>query len=191
MSFLRYSEPDLRDLLSRAIRTRWPTEKLVVLTSCKHLSSHQVQSLPSVLQEVEAPAPEGDPEIGGSEAGFLAVTQSRLIFQEDMSSGLVLRAISAVVGALAVAVLFFGDGLGTFLPMAAVAVALWGVAKVLEMFLVGRDDIAFDHVGRLDSSSQWLEGTGRNGTLYRLGVPDRSDFLLVASLVMGRGAEAA
>jgi hypothetical protein len=190
MALLRYTEPDLRYLLSRAIRTRWPSEQLLVLTSCKHIGSNRVPPLSPILQQMEAPAPELEPEIGSS-PGFLAVTQSRLIFQETVSSGLVLRAISAMIGSLAVAVLFFGDGLGTFLPMATAAVALWGVAKVLEMFLVGRDDIEFDRVGKLDPSAQWIEGTTRNGTHHRLGVPDRSDFLLVASMVMGRGAATA
>jgi hypothetical protein len=190
MTLLRYSEPDLRDLLSRAIKTRWPGERLLVLTSCRHVRSNGLPPLSPVLQQLDAPAPELESEIGSS-PGFLAVTQSRLIFQETVSSGLMLRAISAVVGALAVAVLFFGDGLGTFLPMATAAVALWGLAKVVEIVLVGRDDIEFDHVGKLDPSLQWIEGRARNGTLHRLGVPDRSDFLLVASMVMGRGAAAA
>ncbi len=175
MSFLKYSERDVRGLLARAIRVRWPAERLLVLTPCDRLS----------------PGGGGlEPEIG-SENGFLAVTQSRLIFQEEVSSGLLLRAISIVIGGVAIAVLFFGDGLASFLPMAAMAVALWGVAKVLEMMLLARADIEFDRVGNLDPSSQRIEGTARNGARYRLGVPDPSDFLLVAALVQGRGAAAA
>lgn len=146
-----------------------------------------------VVWELERPAVESpriEREIG-SENGFLAVTQSRLIFQEEVSGGLLLRAISAVIGALAVATLFFGDGLTSFLPMAAMALVLWGVAKILEMMLAARGDIEFDRVGNLDPSSQRIEGTAGNGARYRLGVPDPSDFLLVAALIEGRGAAAA
>ena len=189
MSFLKYSERDVRGLLARAIRVRWPAERLLVLTPCDKLSPGGGRfSLEFERPAVESPGLE--PEIG-SENGFLAVTQSRLIFQEEVSSGLLLRAISIVIGGVAIAVLFFGDGLASFLPMAAMAVALWGVAKVLEMMLLARADIEFDRVGNLDPSSQRIEGTARNGARYRLGVPDPSDFLLVAALVQGRGAAAA
>jgi hypothetical protein len=190
MSLLKYSEPDLRGLLSRAIRVRWPAEQLLVLTACQNVDGDGSHHLPPELERAASSLPRIEPNVG-SEHGFLAVTQSRLIFQEEVSSGLLLRAISVVVGVLAVAVLFFGDGLTSFLPMAAMALALWGVAKVLEMMLVARADIEFDRVGKLDSSSQRIEGTSSNGTLYRLGIPDPSDFLLVAALVMGRGAAAA
>jgi hypothetical protein len=187
MGLLKYSEPDLRGLLNRAIKVRWPAEQLVVLTSCHKVTSDGGHDL---IQDFEPPwveMPPADPEVG-SERGFLAVTQARLIFQEEVSGGLLLRAISIIIGVLAVAVLFFGDGLGSFLPMAAISVILWGVAKVLEMLLVARADIEFDQVGSLDSSLQRIEGTARNGTRYRLGVPDPSDFLLVAALVQGRAA---
>jgi hypothetical protein len=125
---------------------------------------------------------------GASERGFLAVTQSRLIFQEEVGTGLLLRSISLVIGALSVSALFFGDGLRSFLPMATMALALWGVAKVVEMLLVARADIEFDRVGTMDSVSQRIEGTATNGVRYRLGIPDPSDFLLVAALVRGRAA---
>lgn len=192
MSLLKYSEGEVRGLLARAIRVRWPAERLLVLTACDKVSSdgwhHIVQELEQAASTIEQPRAE--PEIG-SEIGYLAVTQTRLIFQEEVTSGLLLRAISIVVGALAVAVLFFGDGLASFLPMAAMALALWGIAKILEMMLAARADIEFDQVGHVDPASQRIEGTARNGALYRLGVPDPSDFRLVAALVEGRGAAAA
>lgn len=190
MSLLKYSEGDVRGLLSRAIRVRWPAEQLLVLTACDKVGSDGGQYIAPELEPAALGSNRIEPEVG-SENGFLAVTESRLIFQEEVSSGLLLRAISIVIGALAVAVLFFGDGLASFLPMAAMALILWGAAKVLEMMLVARADIEFDRVGNLDPSSQRIEGTARNGARYRLGVPDPSDFLLVAALVEGRGAAAA
>jgi hypothetical protein len=187
MGLIKYSEPDLRGLLARAIKVRWPAEQLVVLTSCHKVSADRAYDLTSDIDLAGAVTPRIDPGVG-AERGFLAVTQSRLIFQEEVSGGLLLRAISIIIGVLPVAVLFFGDGLGSFLPMAAMSLVLWGVAKVLEMLLVARADIEFGQVGKLDSSLQRIEGTARNGILYRLGVPDPSDFLLVAALVQGRAA---
>jgi len=157
----------------------------LVLTACDKVSSEGGRHLSLEVEQAAIESPRLESEIG-PENGFLAVTQSRLIFQEDVSSGLLLRAISIVIGAVAVAVLFFGDGLTSFLPMAAMALALWGVARILEMMLLARADIEFDRVGDLDPSSQRIEGTATNGSRYRLGVLDPSDFLLVAALVNGR-----
>jgi hypothetical protein len=187
MGLLKYSEPDLRGLLNRAIKVRWPAEQLVVLTSCQKVNADGPYDVSRELDLPGADMPRIVPDVG-SERGFLAATQSRLIFQEEVSGGLLLRAISIIIGVLAVAVLFFGDGMGSFLPMGAMSVMLWGVAKVLEMLLVARADIEFDQVGTVDPSLQRIEGTARNGARYRLGVPDPSDFLMVAALVQGRTA---
>jgi hypothetical protein len=189
MGLLKYSEHDLRGLLSRVIHVRWPAEKLLLLTPCRK-DSAEPGRLPSELHRAELGIDRGEVE-PGSERGFLAATQSRLIFHEEVTSGLLVRAISIIIGVLAVAVLFFGDGLASFLPMGAMALALWGIAKVLEVLLAGRAEIAFTQVANLDPASQRIEGMARNGTLYRLGVPDPSDFLLVSALVQGRGATAA
>jgi hypothetical protein len=187
MSLLKYSESDLRALLCQAIRVRWPAERLLVLTGCDKVSSEVGHYLPPDLELAALRTPSVEPE-RGSERGFLAVTQSRLIFQEEVSTGLLLRSISLVIGAFAVAALFLGEGIRSFLPMATMALALWGVAKVVEMTVIARADIEFDRVGALDSASQRIEGTARNGVRYRLGIPDPSDFLLVAALVRGRAA---
>jgi hypothetical protein len=188
MGFLKYSEHDLRGLLSKVIHAHWPAEKLLLLTPCRK-DSGKPGLHPSESEPAEVGTNRGELE-PGSERGFLAATQSRLIFHEEVTSGLLLRAISIIIGILAIAVLFFGDGLASFLPMGTMALALWGVAKVLEVFLAGRAEIAFTHVANLDPASQQIEGMTKNGTLYRLGVPDPSDFLLVAALVQGQGAAA-
>ena len=70
----------------------------------------------------------------------MEVTQSRLIFQEEVTGALLLRAISIVMAFMAVSILFLGDGLGSFLPMAAASLGVWGVAKVLEMLLAQFDN---------------------------------------------------
>jgi hypothetical protein len=188
MGLLKYSEHDLRGLLSRVINVRWPAEKLLLLTPCRK-DSGEPGLHRSELESAEAGTNRGELE-PGSERGFLAATQSRLIFHEEVTSGLLLRAISIIIGILAVAVLFFGDGLASFLPMGTMALALWGIAKVLEVLLAGRAEIAFAQVANLDPASQRIEAMAKNGTLYRLGVPDPSDFLLVAALVQGQGAAA-
>jgi len=185
MGLLKYSEHDLRGLLSRVIHVRWPAEKLLILTPCHMVGPDK--DLPTVLDETSSGPSVARPDVP-PERGFLAATQSRLIFHEEVTAGLLVRAISVVVGFLSLAVLFLGDGVGTFLPMAAVALVLWGIAKVLEMLLAGKAEIEFDRVGHLDPFSQRIEGMTRNGTRYRLGVPDPSDFLLVVALVEGRAA---
>lgn len=185
MGFLKYSEHDLRGLLSRVIHVRWPSEKLLLLTPCHKVGAdgelpREMVELATSPREPEAPA----------ERGFLAATQSRLIFHEEVTSGRLLRAISVILAVLAVAVLFFGDGVGTFLPMAAMALGLWGIAKIVEMLLAARAEIEFHRVGHMDPLSQRIEGITKSGIRYRLGVPDPSDFLLLSSLVE-RGATAA
>jgi hypothetical protein len=188
MGLLKYSEHDLRGLLSRVIHVRWPAENLLLLTPCRKDPGDAAQVVHVEPAELGIDRPDPDPV---SERGFLAATQSRLIFHEEVTSGLLLRAVSIIIGVLAVAVLFFGDGLTSFIPMGAIALALWGIAKALEHLLAARAEIAFTHVAKLDTVSQRIEGTARNGTLYRLGVPDPSDFILVAALVQGRGTAAA
>lgn len=185
MGLLKYSEHDLRCLLSRVIHVRWPAEKLLILTRCHKVGSDR--ELPIDLEEGPSRGAREEPE-ALPERGFLAATQSRLIFHEEVTGGLLLRAISLVLAFLSLTVLFFGDGIGTFLPMAAMALVLWGIAKVLEVLLAGRAEIEFDRVRHLDPFSQRIEGMGRNGIRYRLGVPDPSDFLLVVALVEGRAA---
>src|SRR2546426_12769241 len=101
MSLLKYSESDLRGLLCRAIRVRWPAEKLLVLTGCHKVSSEAGHYLPPDLELAAPRMPPVEAE-SGSERGFLAVTQSRLIFQEEVSTGLLLRSISLVIGVLSV-----------------------------------------------------------------------------------------
>jgi hypothetical protein len=182
MGLIKYSEHDLRGLLSRVIHARWPAEELLVLTPCQKVSEGPGHLPPELEPQVSIP-PSG-PQLA-PERGFLAATQSRLIFQEEVTSGLLLRSISVIVAVLAVAVLFFGNGVGTFLPMATMALGLWGIAKVLEMMVVARTDIEFDRVGILDPFTQRIEAMGSNGTRYHLGVPDPSDFQLVAALVAG------
>jgi hypothetical protein len=186
MGLLRYSEHDLRTVLSRVIHVRWPAEELLVLTRCHKVGSDTVYLSP----ELE-PAAFGRVRRGvnsDSEHGFLAATQSRLIFQEEVTSALLLRAISLIMAFMAVAVLFLGDGLGSFLPIAAASLGVWGVAKVLEMLLAARTDIEFDWVGSLDPLSQRIEGMTRTGARCHLGVPDSFEFNRLAALVKGRAA---
>jgi hypothetical protein len=186
MGLLRYSEHDLRALLSRVIHVRWPSEELMILTRCHKVSSETANLSPD-LERPEVRVVRGESR-SGSEHGFLAATQSRLIFQEEVTSALLLRTISLVIAAMAVAILFLGDGLGSFLPVAAASLGLWGLAKILEMLLAARTDIHYDWVGNLDPVSQRIEGMTKTGMRCHLGVPDSLDFDLVVALVEGRAA---
>src|SRR5438105_805325 len=93
MSFLRYSEPELRLLLARAISVRWPGERIVILTSCEANHPGPERAWPSFGEE-------RSPEPGWAGAGndaVVAATQSRLIYQERLTHTVLIRAIAVVL----------------------------------------------------------------------------------------------
>ena len=86
MGLLKYSEEEVRRLVSRTIPIRWPTEQLLFITRCR----------------VERPAIRlgGDPAIGPDEDtvapddGFLVATENRLIYQDQVTHALVIRGMA-------------------------------------------------------------------------------------------------
>jgi hypothetical protein len=185
MGLLRYSEGELREMLRRAVRIRWPTEDLVIMTDC------------------QADPPRGNPLIGpdetpdrhlstgcGSSHAVLGATRSRLIYQERTTHAILLRSMAVILGVVAVAALFFGPGLLTFAAIGVAGLALWSLAKLAELFTVGGTSIEFGQVERVDRLTQRIEGRGGSGTTYRLVVPDPSDFGLIVSLVDSDGRAA-
>ena len=193
MAFLRYSEPELRDLIGRAISVRWPGERIVIVTPCRA----DLWGTARPCQPYESGALEAVPGAtvaawadGGSDA-VVAATQSRLIYQERMTHTAVVRAIAIILGVLAVLTLFFGDGLSTFAMIGTAAVTLWSVSKLAELFLVGRTSIEYERVELIDPLGQQFEATVQPGTTFRLRVLDPSDFRVILSLLSGYGQAAA
>jgi hypothetical protein len=187
MAFLRYSEPELRVLLGRAISVRWPGERIVILTPCR-----------ADLSRTARPWQPYEPEAAGSVAGWaddgidavVAATQSRLIYQERLTHTALVRAIAFVLGLLAVLTLFF-DGLSSFAMIGTAAVTLWSISKFAELFLVGRTSMEFERIELIDRLGQQLEGTVPPGTPFLLRVLDPSDFRVILALLGGYGQAAA
>jgi hypothetical protein len=185
MGLLRYSEGELRNLLGRAVKIHWPGEDLVILTECLAEPSPRDPSL------TPEPAALADSSLGwGTSPAFLAATHSRLIYQERTTQAVLLKAIATILGTMAVAILFFGSGLGGFAAIGLTGLAIWVVAKVAELITVGRTSIEFHRIEMVDRLAQRIHGTVRSGAAYHLRVPDPSDFGMIASLVNGFGAAA-
>jgi hypothetical protein len=184
MGLLRYSEGELRDLLVRAVRIRWPGEDVVIVTPCRAESpSANILGIPATTDDVP-------PTTWGPTYAVLAATRSRLIYQERTTQAILLKAIAVGLGAVAVGVLFFGSGLVSFAAVGLIGLSLWVVAKVLELFTVGGTSIEFHRVEMVDRSAQRIDGSIVSGTTFRLRVPDPSDFGMICALVNSSGAAA-
>src|SRR5262245_27988619 len=109
MGLLRYSEGELRELLTRAVRIRWPGEDVVVMTACRvETQTGDALSTSWEPREVRTTS-EWQPT-----RAFLAVTRRRLIYQERASQSVLLRTIAALIFAAAIVLLFAGPGLTKF-----------------------------------------------------------------------------
>jgi hypothetical protein len=183
MSLIHYSEPDVRKLLSRVIPARWPHEGLLFLTGCW----------------AEGAGNEGAVE-GGERAnwrhyehlstdrrGFLAATQSRLIYQDRTTPGSIITGLSVVIAAAAVAILVFGNDLMGWLVMATIAFLVWMVSRIVEGVTAATVDLEFDRVLQVEDGTQRMVAVGRRDTLLTLHIDDPSDFRMVAALVSGLG----
>ena len=182
MGLIRYSDPELRHLISRAIHVRWPGEDLLIVTPCE-------SDPPGLPQDVVLPDAKGSraTPLGDGRNAVVAATRSRLIYQERLTHAVLLRAIAMILGVVAIATLFFGDGLDTFAMIGVSALTLWTAAKLAELLTVGRSSMEFARVHLVDRLAQLIEGKNRNGSIFRLWVPDPSDFRVIMSLVSGSG----
>jgi len=188
MGFLRYSEPELRAVLARAISVRWPGERILIVTPCEGDSMSSTDE--AVFHGAAVPVPPAPAWAGRSEA-FVAATASRLIYQERLTHAMLIRAVAVTLGGLAVATLFFGGGLRTFGVIGTTALALWVACKLAELLSVGRTAIEFELVDLVDPSGQEIVGTMPSGSPFRVRVPDPSDFRVLVSLLNAHGQAAA
>lgn len=187
MAFLRYSEPELRLLLGRAVSVRWPGERIVIVTPCRVDPPGAEQS----WHPFDAEAPAGAAWAGEGNDAVLVATQSRLIYQERLTHTVLLRAIAIILAVVAVATLFFGEGLSSFAMIGTAALILWTIAKVAEIFFVGRTAMEFERIELIDPMGQQIEGSVHPGTPFRLRVLDPSDFRVILSLLNANGQAAA
>ena len=183
MGVIRYSEGEVRDLLRRAVQIRWPGETLLIVTDCR------AESPSDVFRRAEQDAQFSTG--WGVGHAVLAATRSRLIYQERTTHANLVKAMSAILCTVAVAVLFFGSGLASFAAIGLTGLSLWAIAKAVEVLTVGGTSIEFHRVERVDRTAQRIDGAVGSGIVYRLRVPDPSDFGMIVSLVNGYGQAAA
>jgi hypothetical protein len=182
-----------RTRIVRALSWRWPRERLLFTTGCR------VDRLPGrfeyilgVLGRMHCLGAScvNDPVYRDREA-VLGITKARLIYQTRGRQGMLLRGAAAGLGALAALVLSLGHVAG-FVLLLACAGAMWFCARIAESFGMGSGCIEFHRIRRLDRREQRIEGVGQWGTVYRLRIPDESDFQMIAAVVAaGPSASAA
>jgi hypothetical protein len=182
MGLLRYSDPELRDAIRRAISIRWPDEDLILLTRC------QAETLPTEDPDRGTFRAIGPPSwTDGTQDGVVAATRSRLVYQDRSTAAVLFRTVSMVLAGAAVAALFLGGGVLSFLSVGTASLVLWGLVKALEPVTVGRASVAFDQIHAIDRLGQTIEGRLRSGPNCRLMVTDPSDFRLILSIVESSG----
>jgi len=169
-------------LLARAISVRWPGERMVILTPCR-----ADQPGGGLASEPDGEAAERPGWANGGVDALVAATQSRLIYQERLTHTGVVRAIAFILATVAVATLFFGDGLVGFAIVGTAALVLWSAAKIAALITVGHTSLEFGRVESVDHLGQRIQGTVHPGTTFRLRVPDSSDFRVILSLLNGYG----
>jgi hypothetical protein len=177
MGLLKYSEEEVRRLVSRTIPIRWPKEQVLFITRCR--------------VERSGVRPSGDLPIGPAEEtqapddGFLVATENRIIYQDQVTHALVIRGMGVALAAFAAGALLFGNSLAGFFGLALAALSFWFGARVAELLTTGRRDFEYGRVLHVDRLGQGIEGATTAGVLYKLRVPDPSDFLMLAALVTG------
>lgn len=184
MSLIQYSEHDVRRLLSRVIPARWPHEALLFLTGC---CAERVGH-----QELAADDPRAgwryyDRLSASDRRGFLAATQSRLIYQDRTTPGSIMTGLSVVIAAAGVAVLVLGHDLMSWLVMAALASLLWMISRIVDGVMAASVDLEFANILRVEDGTQRMVAVGRRDAVFTLHIDDPSDFRMVAALIGGLG----
>jgi hypothetical protein len=182
MGLLRYSDPELREAITKAIDIRWPGEDLILLTRCR------AEPLPTDDLDI-APFQRVSPTTwtDGAQDGVVAATRYRLVYQDRSTPAVLFRTASMLLGVAAVAALFLGGGVMSFLFVGTAGVVLWSLVKVFEPVTVGRASLDFDQIRAIDRLGQIIEGRLRTGPNCRLQVTDPSDFRLIVSIVESSG----
>jgi hypothetical protein len=181
MPFLRYSEGDVRRLLARAIRIRWPDEGLLLVTGCRAERSMGTESASA------------ESERGGwryydhDRRGYLAATPSRLIYQDRTTPSSVIMGTGVLLGVIAVVLLLLGNDLRGWFFLTATAALLWMLGVLVEAGAAGGLALEFDKILHVESGAQRMVALGRAGHVLTLHIDDPSDFRMVAALVSGLG----
>lgn len=180
MAAFRYSASDLWRRLPRSIGIHWPGERLLLIASCL---AHRGR--------LEFEDPNAEPvrrrpywELPHTpKAGFVAVTESRIIHEDRTTTLTILRGVSVVLAALAAWMAVSATGIVEPVGFLLVALALWVCLGAVELVVLGRRSIPIERVFVEEERGHRLEGFLEDGTVIRFQVPDPVAFRRLAAIL--------
>lgn len=181
MSLWRFEPEEVLQAIQRTVRWRWPGEHLLVAVPCeaewalvpdgwnRELSDDDADL--AVLEEL------------GREPGALGVTERRIVYRSlDRQSWAFPVAAWTFAGLAGIGLLAREP---TMTPIAGgLAIALWALARVVEVFGLGSGAIELGGILEVDGIHQRIHAVDRWGIHYRLRLAE-GDFARVARLVGG------
>jgi len=188
MAAFRYSASDLWRRLPRSIGIHWPGERLLLVASCiAHRGKLRSEGIRPTGANVR-PYWEISEE---PRAGFVAVTESRLIHEDRMTALTLLRGLSMVLVGLAALLAISATGITKPVGFLMSGLILLVGLRAVELVLLGRRSIPFERVFVEEERSRRFEGFLEDGTVLRFEVSDPVDFRrLTAILAEGPAAAA-
>jgi hypothetical protein len=187
MATFRYSASDLWRRLPRSIGIHWPGERLLLVAACL---THRGRV-------------DGDPRPGstgvrpywelpeGPKAGFVAVTNSRLIHEDRTTTVTLLRGFAMALVVLAALLAVSATGIAQPVGFLAAGLAFLAALRAVELMLLGRTSIPFERVFVEEERSRLFEGFMEDGTVLRFQVHDPVAFRRLAAILTEGPAAAA
>jgi hypothetical protein len=188
MATFRYSASDLWRRLPRSIGIHWPGERLLLIASCLAHRGRMAFDEPR-------PSPAGVrpywemPE--GPKAGFVAVTDSRLIHEDRTTAVTLLRGLSMVLVVLAALMAISATGIAEPIGFLVSGLILLAALRAVELMLLGRRSIPIERVFVEEERSHCFEGFLEDGTVLRFQVHDPVAFRRLAAILTEGPAAAA
>jgi hypothetical protein len=184
----RYSASDLWRRLPHSIGIHWPGERLLLIASClAHRGRIELED-----PNADAVRARSNWELPHTpKAGFVAVTESRLIHEDRTTTVTVLRGVSVVLAALAALMAVSATGIVEPVGFLLVALVLWVGLRAVELVVLGRQSIPFERVFVEEERAHRLEGFLEDGTVIRFQVPDPVAFRRLAAILTEGPAAAA
>src|SRR5262245_2993893 len=169
MAAFRYSTSDLWRRLPRSIGIHWPGERLLLVASC--LAHRGRVALDGTRPSGSGVRPYWElPE--GPKAGFVAVTDSRLIHEDRTTTVTLLRGVSSGLIVLAALLAITATGIAQPVAFLMSGLILLVALRAVELMLLGRRSIPFERVFVEEERSRRFEGFLEDGTVLRFEVHD-------------------
>lgn len=193
MGLRRYAEGDLPTILSRAVRWRWPGERLLATVPCEAEWSSSPSGPPEGPDDPFG-GPD-DPFAGGddpfaardeppprTERGLLGVTDARLVFQGTTRPGVSLRVSAAVFAGGAGIGYLSGEPPTAIAIGAGAALLLWLASRAAEALGAASGSLPRPRVLGVDRDADRIHAVDDWGTTCRLRL-SRADLEQVADLL--------